>query len=50
MARPKKQAQVPPQGTIRRSQMVTTYGPGSMIDLVDQAALVGGLDFWSFNR
>ena len=50
MARPKKQAQVPPQGTIRRSQMVTTYGPGSMIDLVDQAALVGGLDFWSYDR
>jgi hypothetical protein len=48
---PKKQAaQVPPQGAIRRSQMVTTYGPGSMIDLVDQAALVGGLDFWSYDR
>jgi len=50
MARSKKQQQVPPQGTIRRSQMVTTYGPGSMIDLVDQAALVGGLDFWSYDR
>jgi hypothetical protein len=51
MAGPKKkQTNVPPQGTIRRSQMVTTYGPGSMIDLVDQAALVGGLDFWSYNR
>lgn len=50
MARPKKQNQVPPQGTIRRSQMVTTYGPGSMIDLVDQAALVGGLDFWAHDR
>lgn len=50
MARPKKPVHVPPQGTIRRSQMVTTYGPGSMIDLVDQAALVGGLDFWSYNR
>lgn len=47
---PKKQANVPPQGAIRRSQMVTTYGPGSMIDLVDQAALVGGLDFWSYDR
>ena len=46
----KKQQNMPPQGTIRRSQMVTTYGPGSMIDLVDQAALVGGLDFWSYNR
>ena len=50
MARSKKQQNIPPQGTIRRSQMVTTYGPGSMIDLVDQAALVGGLDFWSYSR
>jgi len=50
MARSKKAQQAPPQGTIRRSQMVTTYGPGSMIDLVDQAALVGGLDFWSYDR
>jgi hypothetical protein len=50
MARSKKKQNVPPQGTIRRSQMVTTYGPGSMIDLVDQAALVGGLDFWSYDR
>lgn len=50
MASYKKQQNVPPKGTIRRSQMVTTYGPGSMIDLVDQAALVGGLDFWTYGK
>ncbi|RMH17505.1 MAG: DUF1998 domain-containing protein [Acidobacteria bacterium] len=36
-----------PAGAIRQSQLITTYGPGAMIDLVDQAVLVGGLDFWS---
>jgi hypothetical protein len=35
-------------GEVRRSQMVTTYGPGSMMDLLHQAVLVGGLDFWSW--
>jgi hypothetical protein len=38
---------VPPQGRLRQSQVVTTFGPGSMVDLLDHAVLVGGLDFWS---
>jgi len=42
-----RRGQKPPEGKIRRSQVVTTYGPGAMIDLVHQAVLVGGLDFWS---
>ncbi len=36
----------PPDGRIRQSQVVTTFGPGSMLDLVDDAVLIGGLDFW----
>lgn len=36
----------PPDGRLRQSQLVTTFGPGSMLDLVDHAVLVGGLDFW----
>ncbi len=36
----------PPDGRIRQSQVVSTFGPGSMLDLVDDAVLVGGLDFW----
>lgn len=36
----------PPNGRIRQSQVVSTFGPGSMLDLVDDAVLVGGLDFW----
>lgn len=36
----------PPDGRIRQSQMISTYGPGALIDLVDDAVIVGGLDFW----
>jgi MrfA Zn-binding domain len=41
---------IPPDGTVRQSQLVTTFGPGSLMDLVDHAVLVGGLDFWSFDK
>lgn len=33
--------------TVRQSQLVTTFGPGSMVDLVNDAVMLGGLDFWS---
>ena len=46
----RKQVYVPPEGAIRKSQMVTTFGPGAMVDLVDQAVLIGGLDFWIFPK
>lgn len=32
---------------IRLSQIVTTFGPGSMIDLPNTSVLVGGLDHWN---
>lgn len=35
-----------PDGTLRQSQLVTTYGPGAMVDLLDSAVLVSGLEFW----
>ena len=34
-------------GQIRQSQVVTTFGPGSMLDLPNHSVLVGGLDYWS---
>ena len=46
----KKKQSARPDGHIRQSQMVTTFGPGAMVDLVDQAVLVGGLDFWSYDK
>lgn len=33
-------------GQIRRSQVITTYGPGALIDLPRHSAIVGGLDDW----
>ena len=36
-----------PHGEIRQSQLVTTFGPGSMVDLPNHSVLVAGLDFWS---
>lgn len=44
------QMRVEPEGRVRQSQAVTTYGPGAMIDLVEDAVVVGGLDFWRFNN
>ena len=44
------QKRIPPDGTVRQGQLITTYGPGALIDLVDHAVLVGGLDFWSYDK
>jgi hypothetical protein len=33
-------------GQLRRSQVITTYGPGALIDLPRYSAIVGGLDTW----
>lgn len=34
-------------GQVRRSQMLTSYGPGAMVDLPDHAVIIGGLEFWT---
>lgn len=36
-----------PHGQIRRSQVITTFGPGAMVDLTNHSVMVGGLDHWS---
>ncbi len=33
-------------GQVRRGQVITTYGPGALIDLPKHSAIVGGLDTW----
>ena len=38
---------VPPTGGLRRSQVITTFGPGSMVDLPDHSVLIAGLEYWS---
>jgi hypothetical protein len=35
-----------PHGQLRRGQVVTTFGPGSMVDLPNHSVLVAGLDHW----
>jgi len=39
-----------PHGQIRQSQLVTTFGPGAMMDLPKYAVLVGGLEDWSLGE
>ena len=34
-------------GQIRRSQIITTYGPGALIDLPRDSAIVAGVDGWT---
>jgi hypothetical protein len=40
----------PPEGKVRLSQVVTTFGPGAMVDLLEHAVLVGGTDFWRYDK
>jgi hypothetical protein len=36
-----------PDGQLRQSQLVTTFGPGAMVDLIDRAVVIGGLEHWA---
>ncbi len=36
-----------PHGQIRQSQLITTFGPGAMVDLPKYSVLIAGLEFWS---
>jgi hypothetical protein len=42
-----KSNKIPVSGQIRRSQMITTFGPGAMIDLPLHSVIVGGLEHWT---
>ncbi len=35
---------------IRSNQMITTFGPGSMVDLPDKSIIVAGLEKWSYEH
>ncbi|NJN23663.1 MAG: DUF1998 domain-containing protein, partial [Acaryochloridaceae cyanobacterium RL_2_7] len=45
-----KKKQIPPAGEIRQSQIISSFGPGSMVDLPDQSIIIGGLNHWIFGR
>lgn len=36
-----------PHGQIRQSQLITTFGPGAMMDLPNYSVLIAGLEYWS---
>jgi Domain of unknown function (DUF1998) len=36
-----------PPGRLRQSQVITTFGPGALVDLPNYSVLIGGLDQWS---
>lgn len=35
-----------PHGQIRQSQLITTFGPGAMMDLPNHSVIIGGLEGW----
>ncbi|MCP4891673.1 MAG: DUF1998 domain-containing protein [Planctomycetaceae bacterium] len=37
-----------PHGQIRQSQLVTSFGPGSIMDLPNHSVIIGGLETWSY--
>ncbi|MCU0694019.1 MAG: DUF1998 domain-containing protein [Polyangiaceae bacterium] len=39
-----------PEGHLRQSQLVGTFGPGAMVDLLDRAVLIGGLEHWGYGK
>ena len=39
-----------PEGELRQSQLVTTFGPGAMVDLVNRAVVIGGLEHWGYGK
>lgn len=45
-----KKERFKPDGQMRQSQMVTTFGPGAMVDMLDRSIVVGGLEHWSYGR
>ena len=50
MSKKRTRGDVRPHGQIRQSQIVTTFGPGAMVDLPDHAVIIGGLDEWTGYR
>ena len=38
------------ENILRQSQLITTYGPGAMIDLPDRSVIISGLADWSYRR
>lgn len=46
----KAKSKRPPSGEIRQSQIISTFGPGAMVDLPNYSVLIGGLNHWKGDR
>jgi hypothetical protein len=38
------------ENQLRSSQLITTYGPGAMVELTDSSIIVAGLDGWKYPK
>jgi hypothetical protein len=39
-----------PQGQLRQSQLLTTFGPGAMVDLPTHSVIISGLNRWNWQK
>lgn len=47
---PKPRQKIPPNGELRQSQLLSTFGPGAMVDLPDCSVVISGLSYWKGER
>ncbi|MBD2036584.1 DUF1998 domain-containing protein [Leptolyngbya sp. FACHB-321] len=45
-----KKRKAKPSGELRQSQVLTTFGPGSMVDLPARSVIISGLTYWKGDR
>ncbi len=45
-----KKSKSKPNGELRQSQVLTTFGPGSMVDLPTRSVVISGLTYWKGER
>jgi len=45
-----KKSKSKPSGELRQSQVLTTFGPGSMVDLPTRSVVISGLTYWKGDR
>ncbi|MBD1858640.1 MULTISPECIES: DUF1998 domain-containing protein [Leptolyngbya] len=45
-----KKRKAKPSGELRQSQVLTTFGPGSMVDLPTRSVVISGLNYWKGDR
>ena len=49
MLKPKNKDKNKKRGELRRSQLVTTFGCGAIVDLPDISGMISGIDNWKIN-